>query len=372
MSALTPAPMSLSLGSSSTSSSPTPSASASATVRNGLLDVGPMSLSAYSSSFCAFVERSSEYPAMNKLFDQMVAQRYKPSGHSNGTRGLRFLSVGGGDGSFDFEVMLRMRSAGIVFESYTCVEPSDDRFPQLALRYGATPEQAAKLDSSNAVVCYSAALGCTARLVKEYFGEHTQISSAAARLPSVSANSHEDGGFDLVLMSHCFYWFDDPNAVALHALSLVSRKPSDQCINGGNVIIFHQSAREGICAFFDHFTGTRLHFTKRPLADHGLGGQKLHAALKERKVDSDLFEDYSAVDFTDAIVGGDRHVMSELLSFFIQTPFQDLPADIQKEMEEFVKSKLRWRQSETDKDKRACEFQHDTCCLVLRQNSRSS
>lgn len=334
-----------------------------------------MSLSAYSSSFCAFVERSSEYPAMHKLIDQMIAQRYKASGHG---RGVRFLSVGGGDGSFDFEVMLRMRSAGIVLESYTCVEPSDDRFPQLAMRFGATPEQVAKLDSNNAVVCFSAALDCTARLVKEYFNEHTQINSSAARLPTAStpAARDDDGGFDLVLMSHCFYWFLDPTAVALHALSLVSRNPSDECINGGNVIIFHQSTRDGICAFFDHFTSTRLHFVKRPLADHGLGGQKLHALLREKKVDADLFEDYSAVDFTDAMVGGDRHVLSELISFFIQTPFQDLPADIQKEMEEYVRSRLRWRSADKEKSKtadaRACEYQHDTTCLVLRQSSRKA
>ena len=128
--------------------------------------------------------------------------------------------------------------------------------------------------------------------------------------------------FDIVLMSHCLYYMEDPLGAMLKAKSLA--KPQ-----GGKVIIFHHTDESA--SVFRHLRKSATP-DRSLIIDRGLSSKELSRMLDKSGIKHDVSVAHSIVDVDDFIEERNTPTANDVITFILQTRFEDLKEDLKNDV----------------------------------------
>ena len=236
----------------------------------------PLSPQAYARCFGAFRQRSTEWLAMLRWCGEELP------GLLPEKRSLRVLSVGPGNGAFDWRLSPIL---GVHYPEikYVLVEPSPAMRRALRRRIADEPLEGVDLELH----------------------------------PEGFESCVDRREFDLVLLTQCLYYIPNREAALKHALRCAGEQ--------GLVLVFHQTEK-GIHQLQQRFLqrvkgGDREMFSSREIA----------AVLKGAGIPHRLVELESRINVTDCLVPGSREG-EDVLSFFLESDYRALDAGTQEEI----------------------------------------
>lgn len=174
---------------------------------------------------------------------------------------FRILSIGCGDGELDVAIIAAAESAGAT--AYVGCDVNAESLRVFAERAATAP------------------LASEVRLVHAPVGELSELER-----------------FDLVLLSHSLYYFDDPAAVVVDALDR-------HCAPGGRVVVVH-SGHDGVPAMTKQALGSRPFTTAEEIVD----------AVRERGVSPRIHRLDTEIALSDEILSSE--VTSDLFGFLVE------------------------------------------------------
>eukprot|EP00794_Sanderia_malayensis_P009614 gene9614-10597_t len=251
----------------------------------------PLNKEEYSKLFQSHQKATSQYDTMSEMMVPLLKQleRRPP---------IKLMSIGAGDGIF--EDML-IKQFGLKVEYFHGVEPDCGRRGKL--------QEIVK----------------TWELTTECFIDHRLFDE----------DFKSDTKFDLILMSQVLYSIPRPTEAILRAKTLLKKD--------GKLVIFHATKQElsamaqKVKVLFDETTPC--------LANQEVVIEDLAEELQALGVEYKYFEAPFQNDFSDFITkqGGDNDekdllARNHVISFFLQTRFEKLPADLQSEIYDHVKN----------------------------------
>ncbi|MEM1369798.1 MAG: methyltransferase domain-containing protein [Cyanobacteria bacterium P01_H01_bin.15] len=256
-----------------------------------LFPVKTLDQSRYIETFAAFVERSSEYPAMiqrlSKTFNSLAEN-------------FTCLDIGAGTG----KVIQDCLSTG-------CKQPGN---------YVAIEPNSTHADSLRKTILSE---NIEAEIFEQEFNSRFPIPNT----------------YDLILFSHSLYWLSDP--VACVRLAYKALRP------GGCVLIFIG----GPFSFYTFFHLFNPLFERdRPiLPDHGFSSHELVYGLRSAGFEPDISFDSTQLDLTDLFEKKQEKNRDEFLSFCLQIEFSELQEPVKSDAINFVKNscinyedQIRW------------------------------
>ena len=202
-------------------------------------------------------------------------------------KNLNMLSIGAGTGSFED---LLITEYGLSLEYYYAIEPNDDHVKQL------------ESTVSKWNIKYT--------IDKTCFTPDTKLKEK----------------FDLVLMSHCLYYIPNPTEAIVSAKSFL--KPD------GKLLILHNTEQGGACQLIRKFQSLASLDTAL-VCNHGLSLEEVSKNLTQKGIQNYIKREPVDLDVGNFITKRD----SGIISFILQTWYENFPSSIQKEIYQFVREK---------------------------------
>lgn len=135
--------------------------------------------------------------------------------------------------------------------------------------------------------------------------------------------------FDVIFMSHCMYCMKDPLLAMMKAKSLLN--------SGGSVIIFNQSNKGGY-ELYSHLT-ENAGLERVPINDHAISSKELSNMLKESGLNHLIYESPSTLDVDDFVEKRDTPTANDVVTFFLQTRFENLSKKLKEEIYSMTKER---------------------------------
>ncbi|MEM8564080.1 MAG: methyltransferase domain-containing protein [Pseudomonadota bacterium] len=228
----------------------------------------------YAQTFAVFIERSHEYPAMNRRLVQ--ATNRLPTG-------FFCLDVGAGTGKV---ISDWLQAGGQKPGHYLAVEPNALHAPILRR------------------TCED--LGVATTVDERPFDEHFPIESE----------------LDFALFSHCLYWPQHPAACVAHAYQAL--KP------GGLLIAFLQGPYA--IHSINHLFEIEFDRDQPSGPQHGFSSAELLRELRDIGLDAELYLDPTPHDLTGLLELGNERELNEYLSFCLQIEFAELDGYLRQDI----------------------------------------
>ena len=221
---------------------------------------------------------------------------------------LHLMSIGAGTGLFEDKLI---RKYGLAVDYFHAIEPNEKLLEELERT--------------------------VAKWNVKYTIEKTYFTS----------EYHTKEKFDLILMSHCLYYIPNPAEAICSAKSFLKED--------GKLLIFHQSER-GVCEVHRKFLSLAS-LKRAPLLfiNHGISIEDLSYALQRKGIEHYIREEPSYIGMEDFIEKRGSHVVS----FMLQTWYENLPLSTQEEIYIFVKNRC------TNPEAGTYLFQHPSAMMVV-------
>jgi precorrin-6B methylase 2 len=250
----------------------------------------PLTDQEYSKVFETYLSTSNEYDAMKGLCLEVLQSKYSCR------HGSRILSIGAGTGAFELELMQLLDWRPSL---YVAVEPN--------------PQHAEALEQN----CRQADMDAF-HIVEDYF-----TSS------SPSSKTMLNGGppFDVILLSHSFYYLPNPDQI-------MERFQKELLAKDGVVLALIQT--EGIVTTLCHEFLPRLEFPAPPPQNYLLTDCILAEKLQKQRGGLKL-EMHRAKSYLN-ITNISSSCLAMVLSFILQTDIQHFPEDLRHEIYCFIDS----------------------------------
>ncbi|MEM6582826.1 MAG: methyltransferase domain-containing protein [Pseudomonadota bacterium] len=234
----------------------------------------------YAQTFAVFIERSHEYPAMNRRLVE-VTNTLPPN--------FTCLDVGAGTGKVLTEWL---QAGGQKPGIYLAVEPNALHAPTLR-------------DTCDA-------LGVVSTVDERPFDEHFPIGSE----------------LDFALFSHCLYWPQHPAACVAHAYNAL--KP------GGVLVAFLQGPYA--IHSINHLFEPEFDRDQPSGPHHGFSSAELLRELRDIGLEAELFLDPTPHDLSDLMGSDNEQELNEYLSFCLQIEFAELSGYLREDILAYLKA----------------------------------
>lgn len=257
----------------------------------------------YARTFATFIESSTEYREMIELM--------KPFVEGFNGKPIHLMSIGAGNGCLEGDLIKKF---GLKASFFYAVEPNKELRVRLQKEISEW-----SIDDHE--------------IIPDYF----------------TTDFKTEKRFDLIMMSHCLYYMKDPIGVVMTAKSLL--KPN------GKIVIFIQTEQGGN-ELYNHFL-KHVEPSSGPISDHALSSAQIIGAFGKAGIEYGFQYGPSTLDVTDFIEKRATQKRYCVVTFFLQTKYEDLPEKLQTEIYEMVKERCF-----IDEDGKYM-FKHPTAMIVI-------
>ena len=234
----------------------------------------------YANVFSTFIAKSTEYKAMMSLI--------KPAIDGFGGSAVKVMSIGAGTGCVEDDLI---RNYGLNMDYFYAIEPNPLHLIELKKTISGW--------------------GSKYKIDARYFDPKMEI----------------DCTFDLIIMSHVMYYMTDP----LGAM----QKAKDLLNPGGCVVIFHQGEKGGNMIYVEFMK--KASKEKKTMNDDVISCKELCTMLKKSGVNQQLTLGASTLEVDDFVRRRNTPTANDVISFFLQTRFENLSKELKQEVFEIVK-----------------------------------
>eukprot|EP00112_Aurelia_sp_Birch-Aquarium-sp1_P011309 Seg2379.4 transcript_id=Seg2379.4/GoldUCD/mRNA.D3Y31 product="Carnosine N-methyltransferase 2" protein_id=Seg2379.4/GoldUCD/D3Y31 len=265
-------------------------------------EVKPLTPEEYQKDFQAFIESTTQHEYMLGMIGPVV-ESFKGEA-------IDLMSIGAGTGCFENDLITKL---GLNVSYFHAIEPNEDHREQLKQKMVSWENIKFTVDQN-------------------YFTENYEIK-------------HK---FDLVVMAHCLYSMDNVDQVILKARSLLN--------DDGKLAIFVKSD-EGITELYEHMI-KYVKYSAKPISDEAVCSKSVCEILTSNSIDFVLKEGVISHDITDFVKQINTTAANAVISFVLQTRFENLPQDVQNILYEMVMQRVKCNNIEQS-------MYSDVTCMIL-------
>ena len=255
----------------------------------------PLTIEGYARTFARLVANSTEYDLMASISKKVILE------NNFDKEPVRMLSIGAGRGQF--EAML-VRKLGLNLGYIYAIEPNTIHAQLLEIELKSLDAQY-DIDTS-------------------FFNKEFEIES--------KYETAENPLFDLILISHSLYSFEDPFGAVSHAVKFLNPR--------GKILIFHQGETAS-CEMYTYMinrSDPNIFNNSLTLSNHTLTASKITSFIQvehpELVVSVQEEITHMCVDEFVRDMNGSGN--DEIVSFFLQAEYQDLSEEARKHVYEIV------------------------------------
>ena len=249
------------------------------------IGVLPLTEEEYIAAFKTFTSNTTQY---ERMLDMM-----KPVVKSLKGEAINLMSIGAGTGCFEDDIVTKL---GLHVSYFHAVEPNEEHHEQLKQKAISWDNIKLKVDQN-------------------YFTE----------------NYEAEHKFDLVLMPHCLYHMNNIDLVILKTISFLKAQ--------GKIVIFVHS-ETGADSELYFRTMKSVEYLSNPLSDESVTRKSICEILEKNAISFTTRDGPNAVDVTQFIKRQNTSTANDVVSFFIQTRFEQLPEELRKDLYDMVKERI--------------------------------
>jgi len=253
----------------------------------------PLTIEGYARTFAKLVANSTEYDLMASIARKVILE------NNLDKEPVRMLSIGAGRGQFETRLV---REQGLKLGYIYAIEPNPAHIPLLET----------ELKSLDAKYYID-----TSFFNKEFEFDEKYGSPL----------------FDLIMLSHCLYTFEDPFGAVSHAVKFL--KPR------GKILIFNQgeSACSEMYTYLINHSDPNIFNTSLTHANHALTAPKITSYIRAKHPELivSVQEDITHIGVDEFVREEDGSRNDEVVSFFLQAEYQDLSEEARKHVYEVVR-----------------------------------
>lgn len=287
-----------------------------------MTQVAPLTEHEYSQLFSIYLSSTNEYQAMKQLGLKVLQ---KKSSHEY----RKVLSIGTGNGTFELDLLKEANILEREGFAFVAVEPN--------------PHHIIELRGN----CHCRGLLSSCTIIQEHFTANVPATNLLLKL-----NGNKGKLFDIVLLSHSFYYLQDRPAT-------FKRIVNELLADGGVIIAWIQT--EGIITKMCRTFLPRIQLPKQEEQEYLLTDDQLEKELVGATPKCILLERLRAPSYLD-ITDFTEEEKAQLFSFILQTDVKSLPIDMQKNIFDYADSLI-----EIVGGRRI--LRHDTGMLVWRNGT---
>ena len=255
--------------------------------------VAPLNLEEYARTFARLVTHTTEYEVMASISRNFILE------NNFDTEAVHMLSIGAGRGNF--ETML-VRELGLKLGYIYAIEPNAVHVPLLET----------ELKS----------IGAKYDIDTSFFNKEFEFDE-----------KYESPLFDIIMLAHCLYTFEDPFGAVSHAVKFL--KPH------GKILIFHEG--ESVCSelytYMLNRSDPNIFNSRLTHGDHTLTAKKIASYIRDTHPELLATATYGSCyyDVDEFVREEDESRRNDdLITFLLQAHYQELSKEARRDVYEIV------------------------------------